>query len=263
MSAFGDRMKLYESLSDQRMMPLAPVCVRIDGRAFHTWTRGLNKPYDDRLRETMIDVSVDLVHETNARIAHTFSDEISLVFLQEDFKSEIFFGGKLQKMCSVLASLTTGYFAQRYIKHFGKEQFRFPAFDCRVWNVPTIDEASNYLVWREQDAVSNSIQMAARSMYSHKQCHKKTSDELQEMLHQKGINWNDYPAKHKRGQYVKRIKKVRPFTSDEMDKLPEKHEARRNPELKIERTDVERIEVLPITKMTHEERIQLFFGQDD
>ena len=149
---------MYESFYDQRLLPLAPVCARIDGRAFHTWTRGLDKPYDDRFRDTLIDTATSLVNETGAKIAHTFSDEISLVFLQEDFKSEIFFGGRHQKMCSILASLTTGFFAQKYMKHFNEKQFKFPVFDCRVWNVPTIDEAANYLTQSKPIKSLNSIQ---------------------------------------------------------------------------------------------------------
>jgi len=252
-------MKLYESLTDQRLLPLAPVCARIDGRAFHTWTRGLEKPYDDRLRDTLITVAEDLVNETNARIAHTFSDEISLVFLQEDFKSEIFFGGRLQKLCSVLASLTTGYFAQRYIEYFSTDQFAFPAFDCRVWSVPSLDEAANYLVWREQDAVRNSVQMGARALYSHLQCDQKNHDQLQEMMHQKGVNWNNYPAKHKRGAYVRRIKVKRKFTPDELEKLLLKHDARKDPNLKIERTDTVRLSLCPITQLDHQERVRAYF----
>jgi len=260
MSDFGDRMRMYESLHDHRLMPLAPVCARVDGRAFHTWTRGLQEPYDDRLRYTMIETATDLVNETNARIAHTFSDEISLVFLQEDFKSEIFFAGRHQKMVSVLASLTTGYFARRYFEHFGGDQFRFPAFDCRAWNVPTVDEAANYLVWREQDAVRNSIQMAARAVYSHRECHKKNGDDLQEMLFQRGINWNDYPAMHKRGAYVRRVKVMRKFTAEELDRLPPKHDARRDPDLEIERTDTIRLDLPSITTIEHEERIRRYFA---
>lgn len=259
MSEFGDRMKLYESLYDQQLMPLAPVCARIDGRAFHTWTRGLDKPYDDRFRDAMIATATRLVNETGPRIAHTFSDEISLVFLQDDFKSEIFFAGRHQKMCSVLASLTTGFFALEYMEHFGKEQFEFPFFDCRVWNVPTVDEAANYLLWREQDAVRNSIQMAARAIFSHKTCHQKTGKELQEMLFQKGINWNDYPAKHKRGAYVRRVKTLRRFTEDELDRLPPKHAARQNPALEIERTDTVLVDLPVISTLPHEERIKTYF----
>lgn len=259
MTDFGDRMKLYEGLYDQMLMPLAPVCVRVDGRAFHTWTRGLHEPYDDRLRDAMIGTATDLLDETNARIAHTFSDEISLVFLQDDFKSEIFFGGRHQKMCSVIASLTTGYFARRFYEHFGGDQFKFPAFDCRVWNVPNIDEAANYLVWREQDAVRNSVQMAARAVYSHKECFEKNSSQLQEMLHAKGINWNDYPDQHKRGAYVRRVKTVRKFTAEELTRLPPKHDARTNPDLEIERTDTVRIHLPPITVLEHEDRIKAYF----
>jgi len=260
MSDFGDRMKLYEGLSDHLLMPLVPICARIDGRAFHTWTGDLEKPYDDIFRKIMCNVAKSLIEETNAKIAHTFSDEISLIFIQENFESEIFFGGRHQKLCSVLASLATGFFAEQIRSVWS--QRAIPAFDCRVWNVPNLDEASNYLVWREQDAVRNSIQMAARSIYSHKECYKKSSSDLQEMLFQKGINWNNYPVMHKRGCYLKRIKVIRAFTPTEIEKLPMKHEARQNPELKIERTEIVSLTPPSITQLEHAVRLKAFFDSE-
>ncbi len=262
MSDFGDRMKLYEGLSDQMLMPLIPTCARIDGRAFHSWTKGLHKPYDDAFRSLMIKVTNQLVEETGARIAHTFSDEISLIFIRDNFESEIFFGGRHQKMCSVLASLTTGFFINSMHEAFPNNKLNTPSFDCRVWSVPNLDEASNYLVWREQDAVRNSVQMAARSVYSQKECFKKNSEQLQEMLFQKGINWNDYLDMHKRGCYLKKVKILRAFTTAEISKLPMKHEARINPDLKIERSSIVVLNLPPITRLEHALRVKAFFDPE-
>lgn len=190
----GDRMKLYEQQeAGRRFIPLLPILARIDGRSFHNFTRGMEKPYDKRLCHAMIQTMLKLAIETNATVGYTQSDEISLAFIQEDFKSEVFFKGKIQKMTSQLGALATLFFNEEIEKNLPEFKSRRPTFDARVWQVPNLEEASNVFLWREWDASKNSISMAASSYYSPKQLHGKNSKERQEMLFQKGINWNDYP----------------------------------------------------------------------
>lgn len=182
-SDFGDRMKIYEQHeAGRRCLPLLPICARLDGRGFSKWTRGLNRPYDQRLSEIMIETTKFLVEESQAKIGYTQSDEISLIFGE----SEVFFDGKIQKLVSILASLATAKFNQeattKLINHIIKSGLAF--FDCRIWTVPNQTEAANTLLWRELDATKNSISMAAQHYYSHKELDKKTSSEKQEMLHQ-------------------------------------------------------------------------------
>ena len=258
--ALGDRIKAYEKDWENRLMPFVPAIARFDGKAFHTFTRGLNRPYDERLSDLMVQATRYMVRTNGACIGYTQSDEITLIWLVDDPKSEMFFGGRMQKMVSVLPAQLSVYFNSLLPDMLPEKAGTFPVFDCRVFSVPTRTEAANVLVWRELDATRNSISMAAQSVYSHKQLMNKSCDVMQEMLFQKGINWNDYPAFFKRGTYIQKKKAERPFTTDELDKLPEKHEARTNPHLRVLRTDYAVVDMPPITKVVNREAV-IFEGQ--
>lgn len=245
--SLGDRMKMYEQLSRNKLMPLIPAMARIDGRKFSSFTRGMVRPYDVRLSSLMVSTTRYLVQETNACMGYTQSDEITLTWLMD-----LPFDGRVQKMQSVLAAMATAYFSREMRDRLPSEyQDKLPHFDCRVWNVPNREEGANVFLWREWDATKNSISMAAQSHYSHNELMNKHSGDMQEMLHQRGINWNDYPTFFKRGNYIQRRKTLRRFSTDELDKLPEKHEARTNPDLMVERTDWERIEMPIFSQVTN------------
>jgi tRNA(His) 5'-end guanylyltransferase len=223
-SDFEIRMKDYEKLyTSLKCMPQLPVFARIDGRSFHTWTSDLKRPYDERLSKLFVDTTKFLLEETGAKIGYTQSDEITLCWFFEDYKSQLFFDGKIHKLNSVVASLATGYFNKEVenspengsqdfipIKYVdgesGLTHRSLAFFDCRTWQVPNLDEAANVFLWREQDATRNSITMAAQSVYSHKELHEKSTKQMQEMLHGKGINWNNYPSFFKKGTYLTRQK---------------------------------------------------------
>ena len=277
----GNRMKAYEKIMQQRFLPLLPIVARIDGKAFHSWTLGLEKPFDQDMIQIMQNTTKRLVEETNACIGYTQSDEISLVFYSENLNSQIFFDGKIFKLNSVLASMATAYFA-RSIEDKLDEVFNYsfeddpaifkeaekkidllmskpPAlFDCRVWQVPTKEEVCNYLIWREADAVRNSIQSAGQAYFSHTSLQGKNQNEIQEMLFQeKNINWNDYSVAEKRGTYFQKKKIKREFTTDEIDKLPEKHHARIYPHFEVERTDIQILNMSRFTQLAN--RVEVVF----
>lgn len=259
MASLSDRMKLYEEIETKRMfLPRLPVIARLDGRSFHSLTRGLDRPYDKRLSNMMIELTKFLVGESCATIGYTQSDEISLVFYSSDVDSQIFFAGKPYKMISVLAAMASTKFNALLSKSIAAKAHITALFDCRVWSVPTQEEAVNVLVWREQDATRNSISMAAQTYYSHQRLDKKNTDEMQEMLFQKGVNWNDYPAFFKRGVYVQRAKISRKFTCDELNKLPPKHDARSNPDLEVERTEIRIVDMPPILQVQN--RLDVVFN---
>lgn len=261
-TALGDRMKWYERrYTDHVLMPMIPVLCRIDGRSFSKFTQGLRRPYDERLSKLMIDTTKFLVNETNARCGYTQSDEITLVWLAEDPDAEIFFGGKLLKMTSVVGSLASVYFNRELPNRIPEKADKMPVFDSRVWEVPVLYEATNCFVWREQDATRNSVQMAARSVYSHNECHLKNNSDLQEMLFQKGINWNDYPNFFKRGTYVRKRVIERNFTEEELDNLPERHHARTNPDAVVTRSVVMEESFPPLTKIENRDDV-ILFGAD-
>lgn len=261
--AFGDRMKMYERReAGRQFLPKIPVVARMDGRGFHRFTKHLARPFDENFRNLMIELTKYLVEETSAKMGYTQSDEISLLFYSDDLRSQIYFNGKVFKMISSLSATTSVMFNELKKKYDLPEYLlNFPAtFDCRVWEVPTKHEAVNVFMWREFDAVRNSITMAAQNIYSHKQLHKKNTDEMQEMLFQKGINWNDYDPKFKRGTYVQKQTVERSFTAEDLAKLPPKHNAHKNPDLKIKRTVVDVLEMPPINKV--ENRVDVFFEGD-
>lgn len=261
-SSLGDRMKWYERRYAHQMLPMIPVIARCDGRAFHSFTNGLKRPYDERLSNLMVETTKFLVEETNARCGYTQSDEISLVWLAEDPKAELYFGGKLSKLCSVVGSLATGKFNKLLEDFLPEKRKELPVFDNRVWEVPVMYEATNYFIWREQDAHRNSIQMAAQSVYSHKELQGKNNNELQELLFQKGINYNDYPNFFKRGTYVRRqVIEKRAFSPEELSALPPKHHAHQNPDLQVKRTVVMAEEFPQLSQMINREEV-IFDGAE-
>ena len=257
----GDRMKKYESQTTKtELIPLIPVVARLDGKSFSKFTKGLKRPYDERLSKLMIDTTKFLVQTFNANIGYTQSDEISLIFYNPDPKSQPLFGNRVFKLETAFAAYASVYFIKN-LNRIPEKMNKFPTFDCRVFNVPNENEAVNALYWRELDATKNSITMAASSVYSHSKLMNKNGKEKQEMLFQKGINWNDYPTFFKRGQYVQRKRVFRKFTAEELNKLPEKHEARKNPELKIERWEVRELDLPPLSKIKNKVGVVLF-GED-
>ncbi len=244
--ALGDRMKHYEMAEAGRMLlPMTPILMRLDGKCFHSFTKGLDRPYDVRMQELMWRTSMFLLRETGALCVYTQSDEISLAWYSPLYSSQIWFNGRVQKMTTVAAGMAAMYFNMHLSELLpSKAELppkRRPVFDARIWNVPTLTEAANYFLWREQDATRNSISMAAQHYYSDKKLHGKSCKQMQEMLHSKGVNWNDYPDGFKRGSYGRKETVTRAYGVEELDKLPAKHAARTNPNLTVERTDYVRM----------------------
>ena len=249
-------MKAYEKRgSGRRCMPALPICARIDGKRFSRWTSGLERPYDVRLSELMVETTRQLVRETPALLGYTQSDEISLVFHADGPKQQRFLDGRVQKLASVLASMTTARFnalARTAIPERADE----PAlFDCRVWAVPNRTEAANTFLWRERDATKNSISMAARHYYDHADLHQRSSSELQELLFAKGVNWNDYPPFFKRGSFVRHEMTERTLTVDELDQLPPLHDARRDPDLVVRRGSIVVLDMPPFNRVVNREAV--------
>lgn len=177
--------------------------IRLDGKAFHTYTRGMEKPYSELLTNAMDFTAINLCKEIQGvKFAYTQSDEISL--LLTDFsgpETQAWFDGNIQKIVSVAASIATVHFNNGMMLNSPTPAMR-AMFDARVFTIPDRTEVANYFIWRQQDAVRNSIQMLAQSLYSHKQLEGKNSSELQELTFQKGKNWNDVAVRNKRGGFV-------------------------------------------------------------
>lgn len=201
----GDRFKRHENSFKFHLPPRHYFVLRIDGKAFHTFTRGMRKPFCKKLTEAFQKSTIEVIPQIQGfDFAYGQSDEVSFVFSDlTNLNSDIWFGGGVQKIASIGASLFTGHFN----RILGNEKLAF--FDARVFALPNKAEVVNYLIWRQQDATRNSIQAVAQSLYSHKELQGKNSGELQELIFQKGINWNDLETWKKRGWGI--VKEGRDF----------------------------------------------------
>lgn len=197
-TALGDRMKAHEAVTKTILPRRTYTLIRTDGRAFHSYLRGAERPYDQQFMADMDAVAVALCQEISGTVlAYVQSDEISV--LAVDFatpSTEPWFAGEVQKIVSIAAATATAHLNAR-------RPGKLATFDARVFTIPDPVEVGNYLIWRQRDAVRNSIAMAAQAQFSHKRLHGVNTNGMQELLWQeKGINWNDYPAGCKRGRVV-------------------------------------------------------------
>ena len=239
---FGDRMKTYERLSESQLIPNLPIVVRLDGKSFSKYTSRLERPYDLKLIELMQNTCKHLMKIShNIKVAYQQSDEITLI-ISNDYDNPVEYSGRVQKLCSILAAECSVYFATHaYILENALHDH--PVFDCRIFNVPDLVEASNAVLWREQDATKNSIQLAGQSNFSHKEMQRLKNNQVQEkLLLEKNINWNDYPASFKRGSYIKREKYFDPDLNTERSHFVVKDFGQ------------------PLSKFTLEERLELLFS---
>ena len=222
--SLGDRMKNnYENRAKTYLVRRMPVIIRLDGKAFHTFTRGLKKPYDEIFHNTMNQTMKYLCENIQCcKLGYTQSDEITLLLTDYDtLTTDAWFDSNVQKICSVSASMATlafnKYFRINFPIYCGKNiddvitdeeleyrhnvyrKFDTAMFDSRCFNIP-VEEVTNCFIWRQQDATRNAIQMLGQCNFSHKELNGKSCNDIQDMLMtQKGINFNDMPTEFKRG----------------------------------------------------------------
>lgn len=224
----GKRMKTYEAVPQTKLMRRTPVAIRIDGKAFHTFTRGMKAPFDDILTQSMQDTMKYLCKNIQGCVlGYTQSDEITLILVDyKELNTSAWFDNEVQKLCSISASMATMAFNRafadnvnyevntRSIAHMNQEEAenwilyhdtlleavkRGAMFDTRCFNIPK-EEVANLIYWRQLDATRNSIQMVGQANFSHNELQGKSCNQIQDMLHElRGINWNDYPTTQKRG----------------------------------------------------------------
>ena len=221
----GDRMKAYEAAWETRLDARLPIYARIDGRSFSRFTAGMRRPFDPAMSAAMIATAGGLVERTHARIAYTQSDEISLLFLAGRPESDVLFGGRLQKLASVLASLSTALFTAWLMSEdeLAPYRNRLPHFDCRVCQLPSQTEAANMLVWRYKDARKNAIAMAAQALFSAKKLFGRDGGAMLAMLRGRGVDFEAYPDSFKHGTFVRRRTVARELSTAELARIPEKY----------------------------------------
>lgn len=209
---FGARMKSYETPTRMTLPPRTYTIIRVDGRAFHTYLAHLGtaeKPFDEWVIHAMDRTAAALCREINgARFAYTQSDEISILLTDLEPQSQPWFGGGVQKMASVAASIATAAFNDIYRRV--QQPDRVPdghaTFDARVYTIPSRIEVANYFLWRQKDAIRNAVSMAAQARFSHKVLQGKSSAQMQELLFaEKNINFKTaYSDRERRGGVVVR-----------------------------------------------------------
>jgi len=229
-TSLGDRMKAnYENRTKQFLTRRMPTIIRLDGKAFHTYTKGLEKPFDEGLIEDMQLTTIKLCEEIQGcKLGYTQSDEITLVLTDYDrLETDAWFDGNVQKMVSVASSIATAEFNRFRLSRYSSrerdhsmssmaeaawdndnistaaiEEFKMAMFDARVFQIPEPEEVVNCLIWRQQDAERNSIQMLAQSLFSHKELQGLNTSTLQDICWGKGHNWNDLHWSKKRGSFI-------------------------------------------------------------
>ncbi len=228
--ALGDRMKdFYEDRTRYKLARRTNTIIRIDGKAFHTYTKGLKRPFDEGLMEDMNRTTEFLCQNIQgAKFGYVQSDEISILITDyDDISTHAWFDGNLQKMASIAASLATAKFNE--LRNFRRlssisqtdeatmkpmfnwldiENSKLAMFDARVFQIPYQEEVINYFIWRQQDATRNSISSVAQAYFSPKELHGKKTSEMQDLLMlQKNINWNDFTPREKRGSLIRKVEK--------------------------------------------------------
>lgn len=227
--SLGDRMKkYYENRAKTYLTRRTPVIIRLDGKAFHTFTKGFKKPYDKVFHNVMNGTMQYLCENIQGcKLGYTQSDEITLLLTDYDtLTTDAWFDYNVQKMCSVSASMATLMFnhyfriemdrfqdenydcfeeewrdeeSDRLALAYAKAYNVGAMFDARCFNIPK-EEVTNCFIWRQQDATRNAIQMLGQCNFSHKELQGKSCNDIQDMLMlQKGINFNDMPTEFKRG----------------------------------------------------------------
>lgn len=203
MKDIGDRMKSYEIRQRTKLLTRIPYVVRVDGKSFHTFTKDLKTPYDERFIELMnLAMKFTAFEMTGVTAAYRQSDEISFVFYEPDYEKTHWLGGRVQKLASVVASLVSVNFNKHMHRYLPDKMSETPVFDGRAFQLPDRTEACNYLVWRALDAKRNSINMLARSHYSQSKLNGVSQDELLEMIKKKGRPWKDHPEQFTQGTYM-------------------------------------------------------------
>lgn len=286
----GIRIKQYEAQTTHRyLMSGLPVYCRIDMRAGHTFCRGLAKPWSLEYVETMQEVTKFLIEETHAQLGYVQSDEISLCWLDVDKAP---FEGKLHKLESVLASLATSKFVTYITEKYYEAYFNYkslngkqdphcesygykldcenwyplydkvrkiiPSFDCRVFQLPNEMELANTFVWREIDAVRNSVSMLAQANFSHNELQGKDRKAMLTMLEEKGIRWNELQDDLKRGAYFHRVLIEKELDDETWNKIPDD----KKPESRIvKRSEIQRYDIPEMKNV--ENKVGVYFYNEE
>jgi tRNA(His) 5'-end guanylyltransferase len=260
--ALGDKHKQYEKQYQETLTEGLPFVVRLDGRSFHTYTRGLARPYDAGMSRAMEATMKALVEEFHPTVGFTQSDEITLVFANQtsETNTQMIFGGKVSKILSNFAAFASVEFFKQSVRNLPEDKWELtPTFDARVMQYETLELAAENVMWRETDAIRNSVTMAASAYFSHKELQGKGHTAKLRMLKEKGVEWNAYPTHFKQGIFARRVTSMVQLTDNELLRIPEKFRPESN---MVARTSVQLVELKAekLEAVTEEQRIQFLFN---
>ena len=242
-SDLANRMKEYEKRNQYYLQKRTPVAIRVDGRSFHTFTRGFKRPFDYIFMKSMQETAKYMCENMgNAKFAYVQSDEITIILTDYDtLETDCWFNYRTDKLCSISASMATMAFNKYFEENVTNEVLEYKMvphcveiqqeikeyhntliaaldkgamFDARCFNIPK-EEVTNLIYWRQLDASRNSIQMVGQANFSHNELQNKSCNDIQDMLMlQKNINWNDFPTYQKRGSCVVKSDEKETITED-------------------------------------------------
>ena len=242
-SDLANRMKEYEKRNQYYLQKRTPVAIRVDGRSFHTFTKGFKKPFDYIFMKSMQETAKYMCENMeNAKFAYVQSDEITIILTDYDtLETDCWFNYRTDKLCSISASMATMAFNKYFEENVTNEVLEYKMvphcveiqqeikeyhntliaaldkgamFDARCFNIPK-EEVTNLIYWRQLDASRNSIQMVGQANFSHNELQNKSCNDIQDMLMlQKNINWNDFPTYQKRGSCIVKSDEKETITED-------------------------------------------------
>jgi tRNA(His) 5'-end guanylyltransferase len=266
----GEKHKALERISaGQRLVPGIPTIARLDGRAFHTFLKNAEKPFDTIVVESMQETTKGLLDSFDAKVAYVQSDEITLVWGKVEM-----FDGKYQKLISTIASYasvkfyqelknkvevflgTPGFTTTRYLK-LSRMISGTPTFDCRIWQVPNLETAAENILWRELDATKNSVSMLASAHFTEKELDGQGMKDRLNMLEEKGILWGNLPHWLKKGSYYRKVQRLKDLTEEELSNITEKY----RPTKPVLRSIVALLDIPPATKIANFTEV-LFNGKE-
>jgi tRNA(His) 5'-end guanylyltransferase len=220
----GDKVKALENVANsQQFSSDAFLLARVDGRAFHTFTKGMAKPFDGWLLDAMITATTIVSVDLKPRLAYVQSDEATFSWRCSTGVDVLPFNGRVQKLCSLTAALFTAAFIDSLVKTNPNryiELNRVPAFDCRIWEVPSYQDQYDAFTWREKDAVKNAVSTAACTVATARELAGLKHRERLDILKQRGFDWDGLPNSYKHGAYVRRMARFEEIDEITLAKIP-------------------------------------------
>lgn len=214
----GEEQKMFEKMTLDKFMPGIPIIARLDGKAFHTFTKGLNRPFDVRMQTCMKNTMVTLCEKFQCDLGYSQSDEITLVWYNTE-QNRMIYDGRSEKFLSLLAATASVQFYKGVIELIPEKASETPVFDCRVFQITNPQKVFENILWRWLDARKNSVSMLASSVFSVKELLHKSSKERKEMLKERGIDWNEISKDSQSGYFCKRREVLKRVEGDTKENI--------------------------------------------